>query len=543
MPSVDTLVLTDKVHTLDPANPSAQAVAISDGRIAAVGSAADAARWKGAGTRVIDLGDATLTPGLVDGHMHPILGSEMADGVDLASVETPEQLRATLAAAARATERGGWVTGFGLDHNVFTRAAQPITAAAIDEALGDVPAILRLYDGHSALASSTALHRAGITGPREFAQRAAVVCDALGRPTGHLIEHAAIDLVLAQVPGRPVEQRRARLLSLLEDMAATGLTGGHVMDCHGDSLELLAALEDTAELPLRLRLAPWCMPGSTDEEVDHLIHLVRGHGPDRQSPARGRRWHVGAVKFFIDGTVEGGTAWLEHADCHGQSTDSFWLDPADYTRIVRRLAAAGVQTATHAIGDAAVRHVLDTLDGVETGGIRHRVEHLESIPRSQVERFAELGVIASMQPTHSAYTRADHTDEWSTRLGRARADRAWRCGDIQASGATLVLGSDWPIAHYDPRQVLAAAQLRRLPGHTAAPVTPHQAIDARAALNGMTSAPATAGGESDQAGRIAAGYRADLTAFSLDPLTTPPDEFADSPIRLTMIDGRVTHQA
>ena len=528
MSTADAVVVGARVHTLDPANPVADSVAVKDGVIVAVG---DTDAWRGASTVVHDLRGATLTPGLTDGHLHPVLGVDSFSGTDLSGCRGVDDLRAALAAAARATERGGWVSGFGLDHNAFE--GRPVDRALIDDVLGGIPALLLLYDGHSALAGSAALEAAGIDGPRGFASRSRIVCDASGKPTGHLLEDGAIGLVRRVMPVVDLGQRRARVLELLHAMAVVGLTGGHVMDAEGDALELIAGIED---LPLRLRIAPWAMPGDpadVDQRIDQLLSL-RGTG--------GRRWSVDAVKFFVDGTVEGGTAWLEHADCHGQSTDSFWHDPAEYSRAVLRLDAAGMQTATHAIGDAGVRHVLDTLARAG-GAVRHRIEHIETLPYEQIARFAELGVAASMQPTHTAYTRADRTDEWSLRVGGERADRAWCCRDLRDAGATLVLGSDWPIAHYDPRQVLATAQLRRLPGTDAEPVLPGQALTALMALEGMTSHAARATGQEHLAGRIAPGYRADLTAFAVDPLAAPPDELADAPIRLTMVDGAVTHQA
>jgi predicted amidohydrolase YtcJ len=253
---------------------------------------------------------------------------------------------------------------------------------------------------------------------------------------------------------------------------------------------------------------------------------------------------VAGVKFFIDGTVEGGTAWLEHPDCHGQGTDAFWPDAAEYTRALHRLDAAGVATATHAIGDAGVRHVLDGVEALGAPRARHRIEHIETVPDAQLPRFAALGVTASMQPGHCAYTRADRTDAWSRRLGRERAERAWRCRDLRAAGATLVLGSDWPISGYDARGVLAAARLRRPAGSPeTAPVRPEQALTALMALEGCTTHAARAVGEDAVAGRIAVGHRADLTAFGVDPLAAPADEVAAAPIRLTVVGGRVVHRA
>lgn len=445
----------------------------------------------------------------------------MFTGTDLSAVTDLDGLRAALKAAER---RDGWVLGFGLDHNVF--GGRPVHRELIEDVLDGAPAFLRLYDGHSALVSAAALRAAGIDGPRAFAQRSEVVCDAEGRPTGHLNEHAAMDLMTPVLPAQSYAERRDRLVELLSAMAATGLTGAHVMDLGGHDVPgLLAAIEDDGDLPLRLRLAPWCMPGATTEELDGLVRLQE---------RAGRLWRIGGVKFFMDGTVEGGTAWLEHADCHGQGTDAFWPDPAAYSAAVRHLHRAGVGTATHAIGDAAVRHVLDTVEGLPGGGPRHRIEHIETVPDDQLGRFAALGVVASMQPPHTAYTRADHTDEWSKRLGEERAERAWRCRDLREAGATLALGSDWPIAHHDARQVLATARSPR----GAASARP--GLTGLMALEGMTTHAALAAGEERLGGRIAPGLRADLTAFAVDPVDAPADETADAPVRLTVAGGRIT---
>ncbi|MEV0599431.1 amidohydrolase [Streptomyces sp. NPDC050315] len=533
--AADTVLTGARVRTLDPARPWASAVAVKDGRIAAVGEEHEVRDWRGPDTEVIDLAGATLTPGLVDGHSHPIWGGEMATGLDLSGCRDLDALREALAGAARAADRGAWVMGYGLDHNTF--GGRPVHRELIEPALGGVPAFIRLYDGHSALATGPALAAAGIDGPRAFDQRAEIVCDADGRPTGHLVEHAAMDLMLAVVPRPGAAERRARLLTLLGEMAATGLTGAHVMDLEGqDVLDVLTGIEADGELPVRLRIAPWCMPGADTAGLDHLIELQQ---------RAGRHWQVGGVKFFMDGTVEGGTAWLEHADCHGQGTEAFWPDPAAYTRAVHHLARAGVRTATHAIGDAAVRHVLDTVEALGDSAQRgmHRIEHIETVPSEQLPRFAALGVAASMQPTHTAYTRADHTDEWSKRVGEERAGRAWRCRDIRDAGAVLVLGSDWPIAHYDPRGVLATARLRRPAGSPeTAPVTVEQALTGEMALEGMTSHAALAVGESSYGGRVAPGFRADLTALGVDPVEAPADEVGQAPVALTMTGGVVVHR-
>ncbi|WP_338759540.1 amidohydrolase [Nocardia vulneris] len=532
----DLILLAERVHTLDPARPHAQAVAMKGDRIIGVGGPADIRDWRGARTEVIDLGAATITPGLVDGHAHPLVGADMTNGVDLSSVSNVDELIAALRAEGVAPV-DGWLRGWGLDPNVF--ADQPITFEPLLRAVAEtIPVYLDLNDAHSALVNPAALRAAGVTGHREFDQGARIVCDSDGRPTGHLLEPAAMDLVLDVAPVAPMRVRRDRVAEVLRGMAATGLTAANVMDFDGDSEELITGLAAELALPVQLRFAPRCHPGTGRAGLEHIVDLQRRGG---------RRWQVDGVKFVIDGTIDGGTAWLDEPDSHGESTVPFWPDPAQYREAVHYLAARGVPTVTHAIGDAGVRYALETLAtaALPSSGVRHRIEHIETIPTELVAKFREYGVVASMQPTHcSHFTRADHTDNWSVRLGDERASRGFRTRDLRDSGATVALGSDWPIGPYDARAILADAQLRRPAGRSAVePVSPKQSLTAAMALEGYTSHAARAAGREGTAGRVAIGGTADLTVFSLDPLAVPPDELAAAPIALTVVAGAVVHRA
>ncbi|MFF2080247.1 amidohydrolase [Kitasatospora sp. NPDC058162] len=536
---------------LDPASGGflpQTALAVVDSRIAALGDDRTIRELADAATTVIDLKGAVVTPGLVDGHLHPVTGAELTHGLDLSGCTDLPSVRAALAAEVEGLAPGTWLHAWGLDPNVF--GDRPVESAALSPVLDGVPALLQLFDAHSMLASPRALELAGVDGPRTFAQAAEIVCDADGRPTGLLLEDAACELVERAAPQPTRAERRERLAAALRTMAASGLTGGHAMDAGGDSLALYAELDEAGELPLRLRVAPWCQPGVDQDGLRALIEL-QGRG--------GRLWRVDGVKLFMDGTIDNGTAWLERPDCHGESTHAFWPDPAHYTHVIGQLHRAGVPTATHAIGDAAVRHALDSVakataadptvpapgTPARTTPVRHRIEHIETVPDEVVRRFAELGVIASMQPTHCCdFTRADHTDNWSRRLGEERADRAWRCRDLWDAGATVVLGSDWPIAPYPPLGVMAGARHRRPTRDLGQPPhNPGQALSALEALRAMTVNAAFAAGEEQLAGRIAVGHRADLTVLAADPLTTPAIELAAVPVLLTVLDGRPTHRA
>lgn len=526
------ILLADTIHTMDGTASTVQAVAIRDGLVTAVGSREDAAGWPSPATQVIDLGTATLTPGLVDCHIHPVFGLDMTSGVDLSGASNLDGVRALLRAAAHAAGPEEWVLAWGLDPNVFGTAA--VHRNEIDGVLGGRPALIRLFDGHSALANAAALELSGVHGPRAFDQAAEVVCDAHGVPTGLLLEHAAIDLVARALPKEPMESRKARLAALMQEFSRSGLTGGHVMDFGDGAAELYQALDDDGELPLRLRCAPWCMPGGSPNDWAELAALM-GQG--------GRRWSVDAVKLFVDGTVDNGTAWLHRPDLYGQSTASFWPSPEDYTAAVHYFAGRGIPTATHAIGDAGVAHVLDALETLPAGArpAVHRIEHIETVPDELVDRFRRLDVVASMQPTHCThYSRADHTDNWSTRLGTERANQAWRCRDLRDAGVVLGLGSDWPIAPFAPLPIMADAQLRRRAGRMDQdPIAPVQALTALQALEGYTSHAAKAAGLWDVSGSISVGKYADFTVFEPDPLTAAPDDLAASNVLGTVVGGEV----
>jgi predicted amidohydrolase YtcJ len=528
------------------------ALAAHAGRITALCDDREARALVGPSTEVIDLHGAVVVPGLVDGHMHPVSGAERTMGVDLSGCTDLDAVRAELARAVTRLQPGKWLRGYALDPNVFGSA--PVSAASLGPVLDGVPAAIDLFDAHSMIASARALELAGVDGPRHFEQASEIVCDQAGRPTGLLLEDAACAVVESVAPQPTEPELLARTTQVLREMAASGLTGGHAMDANGRSLAVYQALEAAGGIGLRVRIAPWCQPGAGADGVEELIRL-QGTG--------GELWRVAGVKMFMDGTIDNGTAWLEHPDCHGQSTHAFWPDPQEYTGVVRRLHAAGVPTATHAIGDAAVRHALDAIEAAQlaqtaqvaqaagglggsgaNGGVRHRIEHIETVPDDTVKRFAQLGVAASMQPTHCCdYTRADHSDNWSTRLGEPRASRAWRCRDLWDAGATVVLGSDWPIAPYPPLTVMAGARHRRPTRDLTRP--PHaadQALTPLQALQGYTLNPARVAGAEAYAGRLAPQYLADLTVLAENPLEVADLDLADVPVVLTVVAGRVTYR-
>jgi predicted amidohydrolase YtcJ len=525
--SADRAVLGARIRTLDPAQPRATALAWRRGTIVAVGGDAAVREACDGRTELIDGDGLAIVPGLVDAHQHPLMGADATVGADLAGLSTVDEVRAALASEHARCAPGQWVQGYALEYATFDGVE--LSGELVADAVGGAPAYLTFFDYHTALATPAALASAGIAGPHPLAGSAEVVCRD-GRPTGALLESAAFELVTRVMPQPTHEQRRARRAEALRRMAAAGLTAVHGMDGKPATHDELRELEARGELSVRIVAPLHVEPDTPWEALERWTALRDVHG---------ERWRGGVAKFFIDGVIEPGTAWLEEPDTAGRGLEPLWPDPEQFTRAVALFAAAGFQCATHAIGDRAVRHTLDAYSAAGAApGVRHRIEHIETIGDEQLARFAAEDVVASMQAIHLQWARADGTDPWSRALGPERAARAFRCHDLVASGALLALGSDWPVADFDPRPGMAWARLRRPPGEPGvAPIGPRQALTAQQTLLGYTRDAWRAVGEEMHAGRIAVGMRADLTGFAFDPVDCPPDDLPGLPVRLTVVAG------
>jgi predicted amidohydrolase YtcJ len=530
MPAADLAIVGASVRTLDPARPHATAVAVRDGIVVAVGGDDEVREHAGAATDVVDGRGIAIVPGLVDSHIHPFHGTDGTRGADLTGLRTLDEVRGALA-AERA--RGGpdeWLLGWGLSYDAFD--GERIDADAIADVTGDAPAYLTFFDYHSALASRPALALAGVGGAREFNAGAAVVCDERGVPTGELREAPAMALVRERVPERTRAQRLDAYAETLRRLNALGICGAHVMLGKAWLFEDVAELEARGDLTVRCVVPVLLEPDTSDEEIETLLAL-RDRG--------GRRWRAGSAKFFIDGVIDTGTAWLFEPGPHGEGTEPFWPDPGRYAEVVARFARSGFQCATHAIGDRAVAAALDAYrDAGRHGGAPHRIEHIETLGDAELPRFSDEGVAASMQPLHAAHLDEPGPYTWRDNLQPEQVARGFRWADLRRSGAILALGSDWPVVSADPRIGLAWARLRRAPGRPErTPFLLDQALTALEALEGYTTEAARVLGEEHLGGRISPGMRADLSGLGTDPVDCPPDELPDVPVLLTLVDGEV----
>lgn len=538
---IRTMAPTDPGAPGAPPEPAASptAVAIGDGRIQQLGSDDEILPLAGPDARVIDAKGATLTPGLIDSHLHPVWGAELTVGADLGGLTDIDDVRAALSGTAEGLADDVWVRGWNLDYKVFSSQGLDgrIRGDLFDDAVGGRPLALVLYDLHTGVGNAAALAAAGIDGSEAFDDASEIVLDDSGAPTGELREIPAYMMLLDAIPADGSESTAERTKAELKRMAATGVTGAAVMDGRRSTLEALDAIEsDPDGLPVRLHVAMWHQPGDDDAAVEERISLL-GHA--------GERYRVSMIKVFIDGVIDTGTAWLHDPDSEGGSRGPFWNSLDRYAEVVRTYHNAGYQIATHSCGDAGVAEVVRVYSGLPgtTGpGVPHRIEHLETMTDDDVRAVVESGTIASMQPLHMQWREGDHSDSWAMRLGPERWSHGFRVRDVLDAGGRLALGSDWPVAQNDARLGMAWARLRREPGNPGAPVfEPEQRLSGEEALLGYTRWAAEALGREDL-GVIRTGAVADLALWAADPVETGADELISTPVLMTLIAGRPVHR-
>jgi predicted amidohydrolase YtcJ len=525
----DLAIVDARIRTLDPLRPWASALAVQDGMIVAVGDADDVRQVCDATTTVLSGPNWHVTPGLVDGHQHLLMGAEVGRGVSLDRVATVEGIRALLRAERARIGPDAWLTGFALEYAAFEGA--DYHHRLLDEAAGPGPMLIHALDLHTAFVNGTALQIAGVTGSRQFPDGSIIVCDDAGAPTGELREMSAVRTVWDAAPLPSQDEKLGWYVAAIQAQNTVGITGIHQMDGGAETVDVLRTLEAAGLLNLRVRLHSWVDPAHDAATLAETM---------RRRDERGAMWTADSVKFMLDGVIDTGTAWLEEPDTLGAGVDPMWPDVEHFRRTIRQFHDAGFHIATHAIGDRAVREVLDAYAALPDRG-PHRIEHVEAAPPATVSRFAREGVTASMQPIHLRWLDPDLSDPWSVRLGVHRCSHAMPSGDIEATGANVVLGSDWPVAPFDPRLGFFAAQRRYAPD-----VADHRPLGASRGLTGLqtllgyTRNAARVAGQ--DGGVIRVGAPADVVAWGDDPVECAPEDVVDLPVLLTVVAGRVAAQ-
>lgn len=530
------MLSAQRIYTSDTEVPQAEAIAWDEsGKLLAVGSA-DALEKQFPKARRISLPQATLVPGLIDAHGHVMgLGWSLLQA-NLAGTGSKQEILAKLREFEKTLAPGAWLTGSGWDQNDWPEKAFP-TVADLDAAFPDRPVWLERIDGHAGWANSAALKIAAQKEPKllspDWHPDGGRIERANGKPSGVLVD-GAMYLVSGAIPA-PDDATRERALSAALDAAVrNGLTGVHDMGVSREDLALMRRFADAGKLPLRI-------DAYADGDGKALADLCE-HGLYRHP---GGRLEMRGVKLYADGALGSrGAALLEdYSDDHG-NRGLLLTEPAALEAAMRKAKRCDVQVATHAIGDRGNRIVIDAYEKVlgaqARSDHRWRIEHSQVVSLDDIPRFAQLGVIASMQPTH-----ATSDMPWAEeRLGGQRILGAYAWQRFLASGAKLALGSDFPVESVDPRLGLYAAVNRQdRAGQPPGGWKPDQKLSLVEALRGFTADAAFAGGDEGSVGRLVPGLRADFVVLKHDPFGVPEAELDELQIESTWVDGKAVYES
>lgn len=516
--------------TQDPATPVAEAMALAQGRILGVGTAAALEGLAGPATRRVDLAGRTVVPGFCDSHTHVWkVGSLLTSLVDLRPVESLEELTAALRQADAQLPAGAWLQGRGYNEARLKEGRRP-SRADLDAAVPGRPVYLTRTCGHIGVASSAGLQAAGVTRDSVSPPGGEIPRDEAGEPTGELHE-TAMSLVTARIPAPAAAELEEMVLAACRHLLAQGITAATDAGCTPELLQVYRRLASEGRLPCRIHAMAIRSPldGAAPPPVPEVVleDFLR----------------IDTVKLFADGGLSGATAALSVPYRCSQHKGLLRLDRDGLVELGRAAHQAGLRIAIHAIGDRAIDQSLDALEELQggapaAGGPRHRLEHCGLPSRQQLERMARLGVMAAPQ--------AIFLDELGVNFRRYIPDaflpRTYPLRWMLEAGVPFGLSSDAPVVRCDdPLRGMRAAVLRAAPGEE--PLAPEQALTAAEALAAYTVGGAVLTGDGATAGRLAVGYRADLAVLSGDPLGVPPEELAELRVEETWLAGRVVHQA
>ncbi len=534
----DVVFVNANIYTGNDQQPRAEALVVRGDRVIFVGSSSEARTQAGDDVRVIDLRGQTVVPGLTDAHYHIFGVGEREMNLNLEGSNTREQFLARVKERVAQSEPGKWITGRGWIET-FWKPPQFPTAADLDSVAPDNPVFLTRADGHAAVVNSAALRIAGITAdtPNPFGGEI-LKEKATGSPTGMLIDHAQ-ELVEKHLPPTTGADKERALLLGAKRSVELGWCEVQNPGSDLEEVEIMRRLSESGELKLR------------------IYNAVSGPGPaaDRLLAdgavvgANGGRFTQRTIKFYADGALGSrGAALLEKysdADSSGFLTNTEGNLRPVFESALRR----GIQVQTHAIGDRANRFVLDLYEAAfeavpvaerKVPEPRWRIEHAQIVSPRDIPRFAKLGVIPSMQPSHAI----GDLFFAPSRLGVERLAGAYAWQSLIKSGAIIPGGSDAPVERGEPMIEFYAAVARKdQKGFSGEGWHPEQAVSREEALRMFTSWPAFAAFEDQDKGSIEAGKLADLTVLSQDIMKIPPPEILRTRCVMTVIGGEIVFEA
>lgn len=542
--TADLVLRNGKVVTVDPKQPYAQAIAVAGDRILAVGSDADIARHIGPTTKVVDLAGRLTIPGLIEGHGHFMGLGQSKQVLDLTKATSWDDIVSMVGAAAKKAAPGEWILGRGWHQEKWKQVPEPsVDGVPVHATLSAVspnnPVVLVHASGHASFANAKALEVAKVTRTTKAPEGGDIVKDAAGNPTGLLRETAAglVGAALAaeqaqRTPAQREAEQRERVRLAGAEAWAHGITSFHDAGISFSDANFYKRLAEERALPVRI----YAMIRSGNPMLERRMPESRlvGHGDGFLT--------VRAIKHSIDGALGPHGAWLlePYADLP-TSTGNNTTDTAVIRRTAELALQHGWQLNTHAIGDRANRETLDIYASAmkaqpERQDLRWRIEHAQHVHPSDVPRFKELGLIASMQGIH-----ATSDGPWVLkRLGEVRAETEsylWR--SFLDQGTVVTNGTDVPVEPIDPISSFYASVTRRMSNGEA--FYPQHAMTREEALHSYTLANAYAAFEEAIKGSITPGKLADIVVLSQDILTVPEERIRDARVDLTILGGKVVY--
>jgi predicted amidohydrolase YtcJ len=523
-----------RIYTVDARNSVAEAVAIAGDRIVKVGSDREIVALKGASTRVADLRGATVVPGLHDAHAHVVgLGASLQD-VDLRGTRSYEEVVGRVRRRLVTARPGEWIVGRGWDQNDWAEKDWP-THELLSAASPDNPVYLTRVDGHAGLANRRAMEAAALTRSTTDLAGGRIMRSADGEPTGVLVDTAE-SLVTSRIPPLSREQLEDQIQLADRQLRKLGITTVHDAGADGPTVDAYKRLIEAGKIKTRL----YVMLGGSLRELTPFFD----QGP--LTDFANHRMAVRAIKVYADGALGSrGAALLEPYSDEPGTTGLLTTPPEDVYAQTLAAARAGFQVGIHAIGDRANRQVMDIFERVQrevpgARALRMRIEHAQILDAAEIPRFARLGVIASMQPTH-----ATSDMPWApARIGTARVEEGayvWR--KLLDAGAVIASGSDFPVEDANPMLGFYAAVTREdSAGNPRGGWMPRERMTREEALASFTRHAAFAGHAEALVGSIEPGKLADLVVLSRDIMRVSARAILTTSVQQTIVGGEIVYQ-
>jgi predicted amidohydrolase YtcJ len=527
--TADLVMFNGRVFTVEKGMPWAQAVAIRDGRFIAVGGDADIKELIGQATEVVDLRGQLVLPGFNDAHLHFANGGLYLLGIDLHPARDEKEFTYILKEYIKKLPKGEWVTGGNWDHENWPSKKHP-GKGLIDAISPDNPVLVSRLDGHMALANSLALKMAGITRETPDPQGGEIVKDRkTGEPSGILRDNAC-DLVTAVIPPISRARREQAIRTAMRHAQELGVTSIQDNSSRED-LEIYQELLAKGELGVRVNA--W--RGSDSINDFSRIGIASAFG--------GPFLRLGVIKLFVDGSMGAGTALFFEPYADDPQTCGLPIYKEDeLNALVLAADKAGLQIAAHAIGDKANAWILNALAKarLENGrrDSRHRVEHSQVVRPEDVDRFRDLAVIASIQPSHCI-----DDMRWAEKRIGARVGNAYRFASFLKAHVRVAFGTDWDVEPLDPRLGIYAAISRELPaGGPVGGWHPDEKLSLAEAIEQYTLGSAFAEFQENEKGSIAPGKLADLVVMEKNLFEIPKKDILNTAVSMTVLAGKIIYQ-